>query len=42
MIEIKNIIITSEILKLTAEIDEFKGRWQVILTSAIFHKVEVI
>ena len=30
MIEIKNIIITSEILKLTAEIDEFKGRWQVI------------
>lgn len=30
MIEIKNIIITSEILKLIAEIDEFKGRWQVI------------
>ena len=30
MLEIRNIIITSEILKLIAEIDEFKGRWQVI------------
>jgi len=30
MLEIKNIVITSEILKLIAEIDEFKGRWQVI------------
>ena len=30
MLEIKNIVITPEILKLIAEIDEFKGRWQVI------------
>src|ERR1700757_1646322 len=30
MREIKNIIITSEILKLISEIDEFKGRWTVI------------
>jgi len=30
MLVIKNIVITSEILKLIAEIDEFKGRWQVI------------
>lgn len=30
MFEIKNIIITPEILKLIAEIDEFKGRWQAI------------
>jgi len=30
MLEIKDIIITSQILKLIAEIDEFKGRWQVI------------
>ena len=30
MLNIKNIAITSEILKLIAEIDEFKGRWQVI------------
>ena len=27
---IRNIIITSEILKLIADIDEFKGRWRVI------------
>ncbi|MCZ6804039.1 MAG: Fic family protein [Proteobacteria bacterium] len=30
MLDIKNIVITPEILKLIAEIDEFKGRWQVI------------
>lgn len=30
MLEIRNIIITPEILKFIAEIDEFKGRWQVI------------
>ena len=30
MHEIKNITITPEILKLIAEIDEFKGRWTVI------------
>jgi Fic family protein len=34
MHEIKNIAITPEILKLIAEIDEFKGRWQVIETLA--------
>ena len=34
MHEIKNITITSEILKLIAEIDEFKGRWTVIETLA--------
>src|ERR1700756_5528630 len=34
MREIKNIIITSEILKLISEIDEFKGRWTVIETLA--------
>ena len=28
--EIKNITITPEILKLIAEIDEFKGRWKVM------------
>ena len=27
MHDIKNILITPEILKLIAEIDEFKGRW---------------
>jgi Fic family protein len=32
--EIKNITITPEILKLIAEIDEFKGRWTVIETLA--------
>ena len=32
--EIRNIAITSEILKLIAEIDEFKGRWTVIETLA--------
>ncbi len=30
MVDIKNIIITPEILKLIANIDEFKGRWKVI------------
>ncbi len=30
MHEIKNITITPEILKLIADIDEFKGRWKVI------------
>ncbi len=30
MLEIRNIIITPETLKLIAEIDEFKGRWQAI------------
>lgn len=30
MLAIKNIIITSEILKLISDIDEFKGRWKVI------------
>jgi Fic family protein len=34
MPEIKNITITPEILKLIAEIDEFKGRWKVIETLA--------
>jgi Fic family protein len=34
MPEIKNITITPEILKLIAEIDEFKGRWTVIETLA--------
>ena len=28
--EIRNIAITPEILKLIAEIDEFKGRWKVM------------
>src|SRR3984893_5756704 len=32
--EIKNITITAEILKLIADIDEFKGRWKVIETLA--------
>src|SRR5215467_2566706 len=32
--EIRNIAITPEMLKLIAEIDEFKGRWQVIETLA--------
>src|SRR3990167_854878 len=30
MLQIKNILITPEILKLIAELDEFKGRWQVM------------
>jgi len=30
MLEFKNITITPEILKLIANIDEFKGRWKVI------------
>src|SRR5208283_3893981 len=34
MRDIKNIIITPEILKFIAEIDEFKGRWKVIETLA--------
>ena len=34
MHEIKNIAITPQILKLIAEIDEFKGRWTVIETLA--------
>lgn len=34
MPEIKNIAITAEILKLIADIDEFKGRWTVIETMA--------
>jgi hypothetical protein len=34
MLEIKNITITLEILKLITDIDEFKGRWQVIETLA--------
>jgi Fic family protein len=34
MHDIRNIIITSEILKLIANIDEFKGRWNVIETLA--------
>jgi len=34
MPEIKNITITPEILRLVSEIDEFKGRWQVIATLA--------
>jgi Fic family protein len=34
MREIKNILITPEILKLIADIDEFKGRWTVIETLA--------
>ena len=28
--EIRNITITPEVLKLIAEIDEFKGRWKVM------------
>ena len=34
MHEIKNIPITPEILKLIAEIDEFKGRWKAMQTLA--------
>jgi Fic family protein len=34
MHEIKNITITPEILKIIADIDEFKGRWTVIETLA--------
>jgi hypothetical protein len=34
MHDIKNITITPEILKLIADIDEFKGRWKVIETLA--------
>jgi Fic family protein len=34
MNNIKNIVITPEILKLIADIDEFKGRWKVIETLA--------
>ena len=34
MRDIKNITITPEILKLIADIDEFKGRWKVIETLA--------
>lgn len=34
MYDIKNITITPEILKLIADIDEFKGRWKVIETLA--------
>src|SRR5260370_33283574 len=34
MPDIKNITITPEILKLIADIDEFKGRWKVIETLA--------
>ena len=34
MHEIKNITITPEILKLIADVDEFKGRWKVIETLA--------
>jgi Fic family protein len=34
MVEINNIVITPEILKLIGEIDEFKGRWKVIETLA--------
>jgi Fic family protein len=34
MSDIKNITITPEILKLIADIDEFKGRWKVIETLA--------
>lgn len=34
MHEIKNITITPEILKLIADIDEFRGRWKVIETLA--------
>jgi len=34
MHEIKNIVITPEILKLIAEVDEFKGSWKVIETLA--------
>jgi hypothetical protein len=34
MHRITNITITPEILKLIAEIDEFKGRWNVIETLA--------
>jgi Fic family protein len=34
MLEIENIVITPEILKLIADLDEFKGRWTVIETMA--------
>ena len=34
MYEIKNITITPEILKLIADIDEFKGRWKAMQTLA--------
>jgi hypothetical protein len=34
MDEIKNIIITPEILKLIADVDEFKGRWKAMQTLA--------
>src|SRR5450432_3263156 len=34
MYDIRNVIITAEILKLIADIDEFKGRWRVIETLA--------
>lgn len=34
MHEIKNITITPEILKIVADIDEFKDRWMVIETLA--------
>ena len=34
MHEIKNITITPEILKLIADIDEFKGRWKAMETFA--------
>jgi Fic family protein len=34
MLDIENIIITPEILKLISDIDEFKGRWKVIETLA--------
>ena len=34
MPDIKNITITPEVLKLIADIDEFKGRWKVIETLA--------
>ena len=34
MHEIKNITITPEILKLIADIDEFKGRWKAMQTLA--------
>src|ERR1700735_5651550 len=34
MREITNIVITPEILKLIAEVDEFKGSWKVIETLA--------
>lgn len=34
MVEINNIVITPEILKLIGEIEDFKGRWKVIETLA--------